>query len=626
MQKIDPAEYQKRIDGLMEILSGISARADEVSLTRCPYKDRLNQCTAKFGCRNQRKPQELGSPPICAGDDKLNYRNAWDTGEAGTGWISYDGRRFASVRGHTLFDFADKLEVQVPTSCGRSGICHECIVEVKRGSEALAPRTPPEDFLRDNYRLACQAVIDKPELDVEFTLLQRRPKILTTATASPCEVDPLVTRAGDKVLYDGEAIDEFRGHIYGAAIDVGTTTVVIELVDLETGVTVCLASLENPQRFGGSDVMNRISYDSGPYRGELHKSLIGALNRELKEMCTRLQIVRQEIYEVVVVGNATMRDLFFGLDVQTIGQRPYKSAIEHEYRDGRREGTSLIEKAHRLGIMTHPQARIYGGPLIASHVGADTAADLLAIDIDSQRDPVMLVDVGTNTEVVVGHRGRLLAASCPAGPAFEGGLIKYGMTAGDGAIEALRWDGSKWEYSTIGGVAPRGICGSGLIDLLSELRVHGLMTPKGVFANKVRELAIVPESGITFSLEDMSNLAQAKAANYCGQVIAMRSFGVSPDRISRLFLAGAFANYVNVSHAVEIGFLAPVPEDRVAKVGNASVAGAKQMLVSKQKRQSIEDLVKRIEHIELETVPDFFDVFVEGCQFKPMPIAAGREA
>jgi uncharacterized 2Fe-2S/4Fe-4S cluster protein (DUF4445 family) len=124
----------------------------------------------------------------------------------------------------------------------------------------------------------------------------------------------------------------------------------------------------------------------------------------------------------------------------------------------------------------------------------------------------------------------------------------------------------------------------------------------------------------------MSNLAQAKAANYCGQVIAMRSFGVSPDRISRLFLAGAFANYVNVGHAVEIGFLAPVPEDRVVKIGNASVAGAKQMLVSRRKRQSIEDLVKRIEHIELETVPDFFDVFVEGCQFKPMPIATGREA
>jgi uncharacterized 2Fe-2S/4Fe-4S cluster protein (DUF4445 family) len=541
-------------------------------------------------------------------------------------WISFGGRRYASVRGLTLFDFADKLAVQVPTSCGRNGICHECIVEIQRGGQALAPRTGPEDFLRNNYRLACQAVIDKPEFDVEFTLLQRRPKILTAATASPCELDPQVARAGDKVLYEGEAIDEYRGHIYGAAIDVGTTTVVIELVDLETGLTVCLASLENPQRFGGSDVMHRISYDSGPYRGELHKTLISALNRELKEMCKQLGIVRQEIYEVVVVGNATMRDLFFDLDVQTIGQRPYKSVVENEYRAGRRDGTSLIEFAHRLGILTHPQARIYGAPLIASHVGADTAADLLAIDIVSQRDVVMLIDVGTNTEVVVGHAGRLVAASCPAGPAFEGGLIKYGMTAGDGAIEALRWNGCGWDYSTIGGVLPKGICGSGLIDLLAELRSHGLMTPKGVFANKAREFTIVPESGITFSLEDMSNLAQAKAANYCGQVIAMRSFGVSPDQISRLFLAGAFANYVNVGHAIEIGFLAPIPEDRVVKVGNASVAGAKQMLVSRRKRRSIEELVKRIEHVELETTPDFFDVFVEGCQFKPMPIAIGREA
>jgi uncharacterized 2Fe-2S/4Fe-4S cluster protein (DUF4445 family) len=538
-------------------------------------------------------------------------------------WISYNARRCPLERGRTLFDFADELAVQVPTSCGRNGICHECIVEMQRGGQALSPRTGPEDFLRGNYRLACQAVIDNPEFDVEFTLLQRRPKILTAATASPCELDPQVTRAGGKVLYDDEVVDEYRGHIYGAAIDVGTTTLVIEMVDLETGVTVCLASLENPQRFGGSDVMHRISYDSGPYRGELHKSVISALNRELKEMYKQLGIVRQEIYEVVVVGNATMRDLFFGLDVQTIGQRPYKSVVEHEYRAGQRDATSLTELAHRLGILTHPKARIYGAPLIASHVGADTAADLLAIDIGSQRDVVMLVDVGTNTEVVVGHAGRLVAASCPAGPAFEGGLIKYGMTAGDGAIEALRWNGKAWEYRTIGGVPPIGICGSGLIDLLAELRRHGLMSPKGVFANKARGLAIVPEFGITFSLEDMSNLAQAKAANYCGQVITMRSFGVSPDQISRVYLAGAFANYVNVGNAIEIGFLAPVPEDRVVKVGNASVAGAKQMLVSRRKRRSIEELVKRIEHVELETTPDFFEIFVEGCQFKPLALAPG---
>jgi uncharacterized 2Fe-2S/4Fe-4S cluster protein (DUF4445 family) len=383
-------------------------------------------------------------------------------------------------------------------------------------------------------------------------------------------------------------------------------------------VTVCLASLENPQRFGGSDVMHRISYDSDPYRGELHKSVISSLNRELKEIYKQLGVVRQEIYEVVVVGNSTMRDLFFNLDVQSIGQRPYRSVIEHEYRAGRRATTSLSELAHRLGILSHPQARIYGAPLIASHVGADTAADLLAIDIESQREVILLIDVGTNTEVVVGHAERLIAASCPAGPAFEGGLVKYGMTAGDGAIEGLRLKDGAWEYRTIGDVPPKGICGSGLIDLLAELRRYGLMTPKGVFAHKARHFTIVPEFGITFSLEDMSHLAQAKAANYCGQVITLRAFGVTADQISRLFLAGAFANYLNVGNAIEIGFLAPVPEDRVVKVGNASLAGARQMLLSRRKRRFIENLVKRIEHVELETTPDFFDVFVEGCQFKPM--------
>jgi uncharacterized 2Fe-2S/4Fe-4S cluster protein (DUF4445 family) len=535
--------------------------------------------------------------------------------------ICHNGRRTDSERGRTIFDFADRMGVPVPTSCNRQGTCHECIVEIKRGDESLSPRTAAEDFLRGNFRLACQAIVDNPEQDVEFTLLERRPSILTATATSTCELDPMVRRAGDKVFYDFDPMDEYRGHIYGVAMDVGTTTIVIEVVDLETGATVYLMSLENPQRFGGSDVMHRISYDCGRARGALHQSVISSLNRELQKMYKELGIVRQEIYELVAVGNATMRDLFFGIDVQSIGQRPYKSQIEHDYLAGRRETTSLDEFAHRLGILTHPKARIYGGPLIASHVGADTAADLLAIDAESQDDVIMLVDVGTNTEVVVGHAGRWIAASCPAGPAFEGGLIKYGMTAGDGAIETARYVSGAWDYRTIGNVPPVGICGSGLIDILAELRRNNLMTPKGVFANKAREFTIAPEAGITFSMEDMSQLAQAKAANYCGQMIAMRAFGVTPDQISRLYLAGAFANYVNVENAVDIGFLAPIPEERVMKVGNASLAGARQMLVSRRRRQSIENFARRIEHVELETTPDFFEIFVEGCQFKPMPSA-----
>jgi uncharacterized 2Fe-2S/4Fe-4S cluster protein (DUF4445 family) len=237
----------------------------------------------------------------------------------------------------------------------------------------------------------------------------------------------------------------------------------------------------------------------------------------------------------------------------------------------------------------------------------------------SQDEVIMLVDIGTNTEVVVGHRGRMLTASCPAGPAFEGGLIKYGMPGCDGAIESMRIVNGNFEYHTIGDIAPQGVCGSGLIDLLAELRRNGQMTPKGVFSNKRFEMVLAADQGITFSREDASNLAQAKAANYSGQYILLREFGVQPAEITKLYLAGGFANYINVRNAIEIGFLAPVAEERIIKVGNASLQGAREVLLSQRKRRSIEELVKEIQHVELETTPDFFEVFVEGCQFKPMP-------
>jgi uncharacterized 2Fe-2S/4Fe-4S cluster protein (DUF4445 family) len=534
--------------------------------------------------------------------------------------IFHEGRGRALREGATLFEFADELEMQVPTSCGRFGHCHECIVEVTRGIDALTPRDEPESFLRGNFRLACQAKVRDAECDVEFKLLQRRARVLS-ASPNPAgvEIDPAVTRRENKIYWNGEELDHYRGRMYGVAIDLGTTTVVMELVDLETGGTVASAALENPQRFGGSDVMNRISYDSGPHQGELHNAIITSVNRQLRALCESLHFPRHVVYEVMVAGNSTMRDLFFGLDVQSIGQRPYKSLVEHEYLKGLRASTVLIEKAHKLGIWAHPKARVSSAPLIASHVGADTAADLVAIGMESQRETVMLVDVGTNTEVVVGHSGRMLAASCPAGPAFEGGLIRYGMPACDGAIESIRWHHGGFEYRTIGGGPPEGICGSGLIDLLAELRRYGKMTPKGVFQDRAFQLEIVPEQGITFSREDASNLAQAKAANFCGQFIAMRNFGIWPQGISKVYLAGGFANHINVSNAIEIGFLAPVPQDRIVKMGNAAMQGARELLLSRRKRESIEQLVKRVEHVELETTRDFFEVFVEGCQFKPMP-------
>jgi uncharacterized 2Fe-2S/4Fe-4S cluster protein (DUF4445 family) len=533
--------------------------------------------------------------------------------------VSSGGRQMENEANCTLFDCADRLGVRLPTSCGRKASCHECIVDVARGMEALVPRGRPEGFLRGPFRLACQAVVVDDTLDVEFSPLVRHPKILSTSTNMESEIDPIVIRDSGRVFYDGEVIDEERGLICGLAVDWGTTTVVLELVDLETGACLWMSSFENPQRFGGSDVMNRISYDAGTRHGELQKSAISALNREIREICVALRMQRLQIYEIVIVGNTTMRDLFFGLDVQSIGQRPYKSWIENEYLANRRPGTTLVQQAHELGVLAHPKARVYGGPLIASHVGADAAADLLATGMLCATETSMLVDIGTNTEVVVAHQGRLVAASCPAGPAFEGGLVTYGMTGREGAVEELTRNDHGWNYRTIGDVPPEGICGSGLIDLLAELRRANWMTPKGIFSNRASEFLIVPEKGITFSREDASNLAQAKAANYCGQYIVMRHCDINPGDIQHLYLAGGFANYINVGNAMDIGLLAPVARERVVKVGNASLLGARQMLLSRRKRRLIEDGVRRVEHVELEITPDFFDVFVEGCQFKPMP-------
>ena len=630
MKKVDKKEYEKRLNKITEIFEELVVHADEQATYRCPYKNRNDHCTAKFGCRNQRKIDE-GSGLKCVGDDKLDYRTAWETEESAiTGTliektnatISCDGKVYQLTPGKTVFDYADDLAVQVPTSCFRTGQCHECIVEIKSGMDSLRPPNEAEAFLRENYRLACQSVVLDVDQDIEFSPLRRSPRILTQTTSEKDRLEPInpfVTHKDGIVYYINEPVDKFRGHIYGLAIDIGTTTVVASLVDLENGKDVSVSSFENPQRFGGSDIMHRISYDA-EFEGELRKSLLAALNSEIMEMCERLDIVRQEIYEIVVAGNSTMRDIFFRKDVQTIGQKPYKSIIEHELNDGLRKSTSLTEKSRRLGIRSNPKAMVYSLPLIASHVGADVAADLIAIDMQNQDDIVMLVDVGTNTEVIVGNKDRMVAASCPAGPAFEGGGIEYGMPAYPGAIESIRLNNDEIDYRTVDDEKPEGFCGSGLISLLAELLRINQMSPKGVFADKKQKiLPILPEYGITFSREDASNLAQAKAANYCGQYIVLRHFGVSPKEISRLYLAGGFANYVNSCEAIDIGFLAPVPEERIEKIGNAALAGAKSVLLSMEKRQEIEALVKNIEHIELETTSDFFDVFVEGCQFKPMP-------
>ena len=531
-----------------------------------------------------------------------------------------DGKEHPASPDKTIFDYADDLQVRVPTACGRNGECHECVVEIKKGLESLNKLSEEENFLRGNYRLACQAVVKDLSADVEFSTLRRQPKILTSGIKREITLDSIVTTSNGRVFIDGTDVDKYQGHILGLAGDIGTTTVVLSIIDLKNGDVIATSSFENPQRFGGSDVMNRISYDGGPNNGELKKVLLASINYEIGEMLKDHKIHRRRIYDAVFVGNTTMRDILFGIDVQTVGEKPYKSIIQNKFEAGSRKSTSISAKAKEFGLRIFPQALIYSGPLIGSHVGADVAADLLAIRADKTEDAIMLVDIGTNTEVIIGTKDKMIAASCPAGPAFEGGEITYGMPGYEGAVESVKIKDGVLQIETIGNSDVQGICGSGLIDLLAELRKSNLMSELGVYLDGSNKYSFSEKEDMALYRSDISALAQAKSANYCGQYLALRHFGTPVDKITKLYLAGGFANYINSSNARDIGFIANFPLEKIEKVGNASLEGAILMLKSVAMRTEIEKLVLEIEHLELETVSDFFEVFVEGCMFNPMPV------
>ena len=242
--------------------------------------------------------------------------------------IIFGSKKSESIEGTTLFQYADILNVRVPTSCGRNGKCHECIIEIKSGINSLNKPTETESFLTDNFRLACQAKVNNLNDNIEFSVLRREPKILTKSIKTKFELNPLTKQKENNVQFNDQIIDEYRGAIYGISIDIGTTTIVMNLVNLQNGEIEYISSFENPQKFGGSDIMNRISYDSTQFKGELKKVLISAINFEIGQITRKLKIHRRLIYEMVVVGNSTMRDIFFGIDVSSIGEKPYKS-IKH---------------------------------------------------------------------------------------------------------------------------------------------------------------------------------------------------------------------------------------------------------------------------------------------------------
>lgn len=540
--------------------------------------------------------------------------------------IHFNHQRKSVEAGVSLFDLAEALGLAVPTSCRKNGRCKECMVDVDEGMELLTPRGPEERHLRENFRLACCARIIGDSGAIRCHTLRRGSmRIEQTGLHCPGNVperpDPAVTRDGDRVLLDGVEIDRYTGPIHGLAMDLGTTTVVLRLLNLETGKIVAHSAFENPQRFGGSDVMARIQYDCEDGTHLLQRALAAYLARAIREF----PVGPQSIYEMTVAGNSTMRDLFFGLSVYPIGQSPYESITQSEFANGLRTTTAVSSSPEAVELPLNPRGRVYGLPLISGHVGADAAACMLAVGLEEEDRVIAIMDLGTNTELILGNRNKVLAASCPAGPAFEGGRITCGMPGLRGAIEsvAIQPD-SRIVYKTIEDAPAEGICGSGLVDLMGELSRTGRIHPLGRFRNGESRIVLTEGADPVFLEErDMSELAQAKGATTAGLRILFEEYGVNFQDVDRFYLAGGFGRHLNLESAKRIGLIPNLPLNKYVQVGNAAIEGASLALLSQRRRRALERLVRRVEHCRLEAHSHFFDYFVDGCHFRsiePSPL------
>ncbi len=593
------------------------------------------------------------------------------------------GRRTQVTRGTTLLEAARQAGVGLSAVCGGAGTCGTCRVRVV-GGEVSPPVEGEREALADGFRLACRtrvlgdvrvdvpptsitapqrAQIEGRELAVELDPAVRtcdvaaEPPSLTDLQADAARVRDALDRQlpqlaaedGAGIRFDHSALCQLpvllREHDWqvrlvvrdreviaivpagapplGLAVDIGTTKVAAYLVDLESGETLAAAGRMNPQIAYGEDVMARIAYtmDGASQARELQEAIVGGLSEMARDLCAQVGRDSAEIVEAVLVGNTCMHHLVLGLPVEQLGLAPYVPALARAYD----------LKARELGLCLAPGANVHLLPNIAGFVGADHVAMILATDISEAGEVTVGLDIGTNTEISLAAGERLLCCSCASGPAFEGAHIHDGMRAAPGAIEWVRLvddaDGgaSGVEYQTIDGAPPVGICGSGVLDAVAELRRVGILRENGAMRvdshPRVRgtggatEFVLVPAGerealrDVVITRKDVNEIQLAKGAIRAGVDVLLEEAGLEEGQIERVVIAGAFGTYLDVGSALAVGMFPPLPRERFVQVGNAAGMGAKMVLVSRRCRARTEEIARRVEYIELTTHARFVAVY-----------------
>ena len=598
------------------------------------------------------------------------------------------GRSAYVLRGAKLPEAAADAGLTIDQPCGGAGTCGKCRVQVTGGacepnSTDRAKLSPQE--LSDGWRLACQtticeqAVVHVPEGSLfgsDHQILAQRQqggaqevlpavrKVHVTLPAptlddpaadmlrlgrlvGPVKADlamlrelPAKMRAcrfdGTAVLADNRLIDFEAGdttnQCFGAAFDIGTTTMVGSLLNLCTGHEAAIAACVNPQVRFGDDVVSRIKHASSD-RGlkQLQAAVGGAVAELLADMCRQAGVAPGRIYEAAFAGNATMEHLLCGIDPTAIGRSPFSPAF----------AGGLAFDASELATPIHPRGRAYVFPVIGGFVGGDTVAGIVATALAEQDGPVLMVDIGTNGQIVLADKGRLWAASTAAGPAFEGARITCGMRATKGAIEKVVFDRDV-RCGVIGQAAAVGLCGSGLIDIAAELLRHGVITPDGRMLGPSELPAALPAQiaarltegrdgrrqfvlvrgrrpkarDVVLTQRDVRELQLAAGAIRAGVAVLLRQAGVGVGDLKRVLIAGGFGSFIRRSNAQRIGLLPEgLPHERIAYVGNVSLEGCKCALLSTAARERAETSARQAQHVELSTDAGFQAQFAEAMIF-----------
>ena len=571
--------------------------------------------------------------------------------------------------GTTLFDAASWNGVAIDSTCGGHGTCKKCKVRVVSGDaeiSAVDPRAFSPDELRNGWRLACRAAAQE-DLTVEVPPLQTRPKaalagvgrhvILRPAVQKryveleeptledqrsdlerlldamddveprvPLEVVRTLGRVlreadwkvtavlADDLLIDVEPGDT-SGRRHAIAFDLGTTTVVATLLDLETGQPRAVRSILNAQQPFGADVISRISatmLDDGALellQGHAHDTLRTLAD----EVCTEAGVDPAEVYEVVVTGNVTMIQLALGIDPEPLSMAPFTITARR-----------LPEaRAADFGLAVHERAPAILFPALGAYVGPDIVAGVLATGLTLDRRVRLFIDVGTNSEIVLGSSARAVACAAPAGPAFEAAQIRCGMRAAEGAIEGVKIVDGEVELTVIGDVEPQGLCGSGLVDAVAELVGAGILDHSGRFvADSSERLDKVGEEtvfhladGVYLSQRDVRELQFAKASIATGWQILCRQLGVEPSEIAQVLLGGSFGTYLTPASAVRIGLVPKLPLPRIVAAGNVAGEGAKIVALSVSERAAANAVLDEVEYVELSGREDFNDLFIDQLAF-----------